>query len=104
MTQPKDPLGDKLRDKGKAAEDLFIAEQERKRLQKLRESAGSPGSALGTCPRDGTKLNLVEDRGVTIDVCPTCRGIWLDQGELEELFKVEDEPGITRWVRSLLRS
>ena len=29
----KDRLGDKLRDKGKAAEDLFIAEQERKRRE-----------------------------------------------------------------------
>lgn len=24
--------------------------------------------------------------GVVIDICPTCRGVWLDRGELEKLL------------------
>ena len=35
------------------------------------------------CPRDGSELVEVERSGVTIDACPTCRGVWLDRGELE---------------------
>lgn len=99
----KNHLGDKLRDKGKAAEDLYIAEQERKRLAKLRESASGEVVGTGACPRDGDKLEARTEHDVTIDICPTCRGIWLDEGELEAINKKEDEAGVTRWVRSLLR-
>ncbi len=37
------------------------------------------------CPEDGTDLTLVELAGVSIDICPTCNGIWLDDGEIEKL-------------------
>lgn len=94
----KDRMGDKLRDKGKASEDLFIAEQERRALERARADAVRP-----ECPRDGTKLTLTDADGVSIDVCPTCSGVWLDKGELELLLQKE-EAAITTWVRSLLGS
>lgn len=99
----KDHLGDKLRDKGKAAEDLFIAQQEQERLRRKREAeAKSAATGDGRCPRDGSVLTLATEQNVTIDVCPTCGGVWLDKGELEQLSKAEGEAGVTRWVRSLL--
>jgi hypothetical protein len=101
----KDRLGDKLRDKAKASEDLFIAEQERqRRLRREQEAAAKGTGPTGLCPRDGAKLDLRTQKDVTIDVCPACGGIWLDPGELEALSKVEGEAGVTRWVRSLLGS
>jgi Zn-finger nucleic acid-binding protein len=30
-----------------------------------------------------------EKHGIEIDVCPGCRGVWLDRGELEKLLEVE---------------
>lgn len=97
----KDRLGDKLRDKGKAAEDLFIAEQERKRLErrKLAEAAAASGS--GACPRDGTKLIAHKHNGLTIDMCPTCHGMWLDKGEVAIAVKQGNETAVIHWVRSL---
>ena len=39
------------------------------------------------CPRCETTLLDERDReGVTVDVCKTCRGLWLDRGELEKLI------------------
>jgi Zn-finger nucleic acid-binding protein len=39
------------------------------------------------CPRCGsTSLDERERNGVTVDVCPSCRGVWLDRGELEKLL------------------
>jgi hypothetical protein len=29
----------------------------------------------------------VERAGVQFDMCPTCRGVWLDRGELEKLME-----------------
>lgn len=36
-------------------------------------------------------LLLAERHGVEIDYCPTCRGVWLDRGELDKI--IEREPG-----------
>ena len=41
------------------------------------------------CPRDGTELVEVERSGVRIDACRTCRGVWLDRGELDKLLERE---------------
>jgi uncharacterized protein len=43
------------------------------------------------CPRDGTELVELERAGVRIDACRTCRGIWLDRGELEKILQREAE-------------
>lgn len=39
------------------------------------------------CPID-TEIDLVmtERSGVEIDYCPTCRGVWLDRGELDKII------------------
>ena len=34
-------------------------------------------------------LLMSEKKGVEIDYCPECRGIWLDRGELEKLIEKE---------------
>ena len=40
------------------------------------------------CPRCFTTDLVERDRtGVRIDVCPACRGVWLDRGELEKLIE-----------------
>ena len=43
------------------------------------------------CPvcKDVTLL-MTEKKGVEIDYCPECRGIWLDRGELEKIIEKED--------------
>jgi Zn-finger nucleic acid-binding protein len=39
------------------------------------------------CPRcEQASLDEREREGITVDVCRSCRGIWLDRGELEKLI------------------
>ena len=38
------------------------------------------------CPTDGTVLQMSERSGIEIDYCPTCRGVWLDRGELDKII------------------
>lgn len=44
------------------------------------------------CPvcKDVTLL-MSEKKGVEIDYCPECRGIWLDRGELEKIMEKEEK-------------
>lgn len=39
------------------------------------------------CPTDGATLVMSERSGIEIDYCPSCRGIWLDRGELDKLIE-----------------
>ena len=39
------------------------------------------------CPNDNETLVLSERSNIEIDYCPTCRGVWLDRGELDKLIE-----------------
>ncbi|MGX5697300.1 TFIIB-type zinc ribbon-containing protein [Agromyces soli] len=39
------------------------------------------------CPVDGAVLVMSERSGIEIDYCPTCRGVWLDRGELDKIIE-----------------
>ena len=39
------------------------------------------------CPIDGTRLEMSERNGIEIDYCPSCRGVWLDRGELDKIIE-----------------
>jgi len=40
------------------------------------------------CPVCDAKLRAVEKHGVEVDICPDCKGVWLDRGELEKLIEL----------------
>jgi Zn-finger nucleic acid-binding protein len=35
---------------------------------------------------------MSEKQGIEIDYCPTCRGVWLDRGELEKIIERSNTP------------
>ena len=41
------------------------------------------------CPVDSTQLRRIERSSVHVDACPSCRGIWLDRGELDKIVAQE---------------
>ncbi|HWQ85925.1 zf-TFIIB domain-containing protein [Brevundimonas sp.] len=45
------------------------------------------------CPNDNTAMQTLERGGVQFDMCPDCRGVWLDRGELEKLMAAATEEG-----------
>jgi len=57
-----------------------LREEERKRLKELHSMR---------CPRCGMELVEIDYRGIKIDKCTSCAGVWLDAGELEQVAKAE---------------
>ncbi len=41
------------------------------------------------CPVCGDKLRAIERSGIEVDICPGCKGLWLDRGELDKLISLE---------------
>ena len=39
------------------------------------------------CPVCKVGLAMSDRQGIEIDICPQCRGIWLDRGELDKLIE-----------------
>lgn len=39
------------------------------------------------CPSCNETLLMTEKKGIEVDYCPNCRGIWLDKGELEKMIE-----------------
>ena len=55
----------------------------------LGAARGYPCRMATVCPRDATEMVEVERSGVRIDACPTCRGVFLDRGELDRVLERE---------------
>lgn len=41
------------------------------------------------CPTDGSRLVEIERSDVLVDACPSCRGVWLERGELDKILVKE---------------
>ena len=46
-----------------------------------------PTNSEMLCPVDRTPLVMSERQSIEIDYCPTCRGVWLDRGELDKIIE-----------------
>lgn len=57
-----------------------IEENERRRLKELHYMH---------CPKCGMQLVEIDYRGIKIDRCTACEGVWLDAGELEAVSRLE---------------
>jgi hypothetical protein len=99
---------------GKASsseEEYFVREDaEKKRklaLQAKKDKAAAELKALKDlhfmhCPKCGLAMHEIKYRGVDVDVCFSCNGIFLDQGELEHLEKPESKgvmSAILNWFK-----
>jgi Zn-finger nucleic acid-binding protein len=45
-----------------------------------------------SCPGDGQALTAVKHRGIEVDVCGTCGGVWFDHGELQKILAQSADP------------
>ena len=57
-----------------------LASEERKRLKELHSMK---------CPKCGMELIEIDYKGIRIDKCSACDGVWLDAGELDAVRKLE---------------
>lgn len=44
------------------------------------------------CPNCNEILLMTQRINIEIDYCPSCRGVWLDKGELDKMLQYADQP------------
>jgi len=59
---------------------MKLAEEEKKKLR---------GLHYMKCPKCGMGLIEIDYKGIRIDKCSECEGVWLDAGEIEVISKFE---------------
>jgi Zn-finger nucleic acid-binding protein len=57
------------------------------------------GGKTMNCPVDGSTLQMADRSGIEIDYCPTCRGVWLDRGELDKIIERTSAPAAAAGAR-----
>jgi hypothetical protein len=57
-----------------------LAKEEKEKLKRLHWMK---------CPKCGMELIEIDFKGIKIDKCSECEGVWLDAGELEAVAKLE---------------
>lgn len=57
-----------------------LKDEEKKKLKELH---------FMRCPKCGMDLIEIDYKGIKVDKCSECEGIWLDAGELEAVSKME---------------
>jgi uncharacterized protein len=57
-----------------------MAEEEKRKLKELH---------FMRCPKCGLELREIDYRGINVDKCFSCNGVWLDAGEIDLLAKLE---------------
>ena len=41
------------------------------------------------CPKCGMQLVEIDYKGLKVDECSECRGVWLDAGEVQQIIRLE---------------
>jgi DNA repair exonuclease SbcCD ATPase subunit len=97
MSDEKDRLAELLRQRERAEEDHYFAEESRKQIEKLRAAhAAADATGKNDCPRCGAPLEVRQIKGVGVEACSKGCGMWLDRGELEEITKREGDSWLAR--------
>ena len=76
--------------KGLDERNARAAEDERQRILSV---------VRGRCPKCGAELIPVPYRGIELDKCSRCQGVWLDFGELDQV--VTEDTGLFGSVRRI---
>jgi hypothetical protein len=82
----------------------YFKQKDLELLAELREKSAATRQAetqARKSPITGEPMIQKSFHGVTIDVCPTSGGVWLDAGELEMLMKV-NQTAVGGFLKNLL--
>jgi len=94
MAKPVQETPSRNEDEYFAKQDAELIKQMRAKLDKEREENERKAHYM-KCPKCGADMNEEELGPVKVDICPDCKGMFLDAGEMAILQKAQGSSGKT---------
>ncbi len=85
-----------------AKQSAELVEKERERKEREKKAA-ERASHFMKCPKCGSDLTVEDYRGVEIDRCHECQGVWFDAGEIEKMAEEETDGFVGGVLKSVFR-
>ena len=94
-------MTDIWKEREKALENEYIYKKEQLQMTKMKEAAEKEKIATcrNHCPKCGEKLAVLNFRGVPLDQCPGCKGIWLGPNDLAILAEKDHRTWFDKWFK-----
>ena len=94
-------MTDIWKEREKALENEYIYKREKLLLEKMKEMTEKEklASCRDHCPKCGEKLAAMTFRGVPLDQCPGCKGIWLGPKDLTILAEKDHRTWFDKWFK-----
>ena len=98
-----------MTDKPSRNEEEYFAKREADVLRARRGAAekaerdSARRSHYMKCPKCGADLHTKQWKGIQVDRCPECHGVWFDAGEAEAMIKHEAQGGLAGVFTAVVR-
>ena len=96
-------MTDAWEERKRAIENQYFHELDRALIEKIQQETHEKlirKFCKNRCPKCGDEIKPMEFRGVPLDKCPGCGGIWLGPNDLKILSEKDHRTWFDRWFRA----
>lgn len=96
-------MSDIWEERKKALENEYIYRQEKEKIEKMRDADRKKmirELCHNRCPKCGEPIEAMEFRGVPLDRCPGCGGVWLGPRDLQVLAEKDHRTWFEKWFKA----
>ena len=96
-------MKDVWNEREKAFENQYFRDVERKQLEAMKEKMHEDQACVlckNRCPKCGVEIQASTFRGVPLDQCPSCGGIWLGPNDLKVLAEKDHRTWFDDWFHA----
>lgn len=96
-------MTDIWKEREKALENQYILKQEKEKIEQMKKEAREKlirEHCRNRCPKCGDPIEPMKFRGVPLDKCPGCGGIWLGPKDLHILASKDHRTWFEKWFKA----
>jgi uncharacterized protein len=104
MVEEKDRFGEILQLLERAKEDIYFAQRDRELIEKLKAQLHKVEDVESKlhCPKGHDLSETCTFQEFLLDRCPSCGGVWMDNGQLEGIIKKVARGPLSHWLDKLI--
>jgi hypothetical protein len=95
-------MTDLWEERKKALENQYFYAEEKEKIEKMRTEAREKvirEYCRNRCPKCGEAIQALTFRGVPLDKCPGCGGVWLGPNDLQLLSEKDHRTWFDKWFK-----